>query len=567
MTRAPHPDIELANGRIKIAADLNVLSKRALNERYVVSLYEEKACGKCPELSNRHCSMCDQCPAFTGRYTFIGKEKIKGRDYLTLPLADYRTVHRALDKGGHLEDHEIVDNLSRPKMVNKIKFTGKLFGENAVDEDGNPRANQEELVAKWLAEGRGIIQASPRTGKTVMATNIVCKLGLRTLIMASKIELLQQFRDTFLGAEGRKGVTNAAALEGKSKNRVKVKGRRGGVLPGTVHLVKNLAELEATKADIVLINPQKAITKENRKRFEKVVAGKFGICVVDEVHGANADVYARIISLVKPAHALGLTATPKRKDGRDKLAAFTVGPVVAVSRVVTLAPEVRPVIVKTLPPTNYKLWAKAVGWISRDASRNDEIVNAIFRDLKAGHRSIIVPVMYKDHMRELITRVNKRAIEEGYHRDLAIDLWQGSDRPAALARANNPKRRTVLVAIYSIIREGVDLALPTVVHCAVPMSATSTVGAPMFRQLGFRCATPMKGKKQPIIYVWIDQHITMFASAIRSLFWHEIVPGIKESLYKVDKDSFDRFASAPTASRRTQGSRVRRSGPARQGLW
>jgi hypothetical protein len=55
------------------------------------------------------------------------------------------------------------------------------------------------------------------------------------------------------------------------------------------------------------------------------------------------------------------------------------------------------------------------------------------------------------------------------------------------------------------------------------MSAKPGVGAPMFYQLSHRVSTPKKGKKQPIVRLFVDD-VSASMACFKSLFFREILP-------------------------------------------
>lgn len=378
---------------------------------------------------------------------------------------------------------------------------------------------------------------------TVMAAYIACDLGVRTLWMADRFELLDQAEATFMGDEamGRIAVTNAKKIEDR-------KGKPGFV----VERVKTLKQLAKSTADVVLINPQKAYLERNMKEFAAAVEGKFGLFVGDEIHMANAKRYAQVVSHVDTPYSLGLSATPGRKDSRDKLMSLVVGPVTAISEVATLKPTIHAFFSQAIPKTQYASWTPAIAWVASDKRRNEEIVDLVFKDLSEGHKSILVPVNYKAHMVLLVDMINKRAKALKMKRDLAVGYHrQAPDRPGILKRANGGKQKTVVVAIMSMVKQGIDLKACSSVIMPIPMSANAKEGAPMFRQLSFRCATPLKGKIAPKVTVIVDT-FPMFRGCIRGLFWQEISPRLrgKDALYKMSDETKRKLATMTMPSKK-----------------
>ena len=54
----------------------------------------------------------------------------------------------------------------------------------------------------------------------------------------------------------------------------------------------------------------------------------FGLAIFDECHHLGAEVFHRSMSKVASKYMLGLSATPKRKDGLTKVFEWYIGPIV-----------------------------------------------------------------------------------------------------------------------------------------------------------------------------------------------------------------------------------------------
>lgn len=514
-------------GRVYISQDAVPLKR--IKKRYHVELYNEEACAKCDNLPNRPNLLCEQCPAYGGNYKLWSKTNRGGHDYWVLPIGDIQYIKNKLipDRS----DFDIKVALPAPKFDNPIRFTGRLYNERDRDEHGNPRVNQQEVCETWLKHKNGAIKAQPRSGKTVMAVYCACELGVKTLIIAHQYELLNQFRETFVGSETshRRAMTNVAQLEKKNRKPI-------------FKIIEKMSDFDQNY-DIAAITYQSFI--RDFSRIKQYVNGRFGLLIVDEYHQANADAYCRTTYDLNMPYRLSLSATDKRKDGREVIAERLMGPVVAESKAFSLLPEISTFACPVIPSYNYKSWQGALKWVSNDPDVAKEVVKAVFRDLRDGHTSIIIPVYHKAHMNLLEGMINQQAKManskrgEKWPKNLAVCLHGQANRKSVLERVDSGKP-TVLVAIISMIKQGIDMRLPTKMHCLIPMSANYQAGAPMFRQLSYRCCTPFPGKRQPEITMWIYD-IGLFCGITNGLFWNEIVPGLKREnmLYKLTPGTFE----------------------------
>jgi superfamily II DNA or RNA helicase len=156
-----------------------------------------------------------------------------------------------------------------------------------------PRPYQEEAVEAWLRnEGRGVIVLPTGAGKTVVALMIAARLGVRTLVVAPTIDLLQQWRN------------GLAERLGYPLDEV-------GIVGGGKRTIRDLT----------------VITYDSAAMPHRRLDG-FGLLIVDEVHHLPARAYRTIAAKVNAPFRLGLSATPERSDDGHEILPDLVGPVV-----------------------------------------------------------------------------------------------------------------------------------------------------------------------------------------------------------------------------------------------
>jgi hypothetical protein len=527
----------------KMRIPKSALPAKTIKVRYDKHVYLEAKCEKCENLPDRHNEACDDCPAFVGHYRFFSKEEAKNGVW-ALPQGDLLALKSKLEK---TYDHvKVVDKRIRVPFSNKIRFTGTLFKKGDVYPNGSPAPDQERVVTKWLSKGTGAIQAAPRTGKTVMATYLYCELGMKTVIIANQKEFLKQFYETATGmqvpkfrgdkrignyepSKGRKSQTNIHALQLKTDKEI-------------IRFVDKFSQLENAEEDydVILITYQALL--RDPTRIVKYLNGKYSFCIVDEEHQGSAEGYLKVLARLNMAARCSLSATTERKDLRSTFGRLILGPVVARSTTNALVPQV--IMQKTgfdIQPA-LKSWPGSFKRLVFDKNRNKLIVDTVFKDLRDGHKVIIIPVDYTSHMEGLVKMINKRAetyfekLDEDWPIELAKSFWSKSDRDAILKWVDSTKwdcpnpnvskkeRGTaprVLVAIRSMIKQGVDMSRPTALYSVLPLSATQKTGAPLFYQMANRVCTPVPNKKNPIVRVFVDE-VGMFKGCANGLFWNEI---------------------------------------------
>lgn len=150
------------------------------------------------------------------------------------------------------------------------------------------RPYQDECVERVLAVyrqqpqgGKALIVLPTGGGKTIVFTEIARQLGLTTLIIAHRQELLQQAADKFRMVDPTAVIGQVGA------------GRHEYGAPITVASVQTISRPEHLKA---------------LRRFG------YDLVIIDECHHSTADGYQAVLDVLSDAFVLGVTATPDRLD-------------------------------------------------------------------------------------------------------------------------------------------------------------------------------------------------------------------------------------------------------------
>jgi superfamily II DNA or RNA helicase len=153
---------------------------------------------------------------------------------------------------------------------------------------------QSAAVEAMMAHDEGVLVAPPGTGKTVMACAAIARRGVSTLILVHRKQLLDQWSDRlqhFLGL---------------SKNEIHVLGKaRYPDAPVALGMFPTLARSECPEP----------------------LLAKYGHVIIDECHHVPAASFEAAMKRCTARYILGLTATPNRKDGLQKILFFQCGPI------------------------------------------------------------------------------------------------------------------------------------------------------------------------------------------------------------------------------------------------
>ena len=137
---------------------------------------------------------------------------------------------------------------------------------------------------------------------------MLCTLAKKTLIVVHKEFLLEQWKERIqeFAPSARIGLIKAKVIDVENK-------------------------------DIVLASLQSLSMKD----YDECVFDEFGCVVIDETHHAGAEVFSKALKKVNFKYAIGLTATPKRKDGLTKVFKWYLGDIAYESKKVKDSVEVR----------------------------------------------------------------------------------------------------------------------------------------------------------------------------------------------------------------------------------
>ncbi len=225
-------------------------------------------------------------------------------------------------------------------------------------------------------------------GKTLFAIYLACKIGLKTIVFAHRLIIIDQWSKSIVKACG-EGVK--------------------------IQVVNATCKIDPD-ADFYIINAVN-VPKRNRFDFSHV-----GTLIGDEAHTLCTEKFSKAFGYVQPKYAIGLTATPVRSDGKDRIIELFFGPGIIYKPLRSLFNTYllptgfspRPKDIKT---ENGDLnWNAVLDIQARSRMRNELLVDVIryFAD-----RNILVPCKRKSHADLLVASLKK------YGED--VDSYMGSD--------------------------------------------------------------------------------------------------------------------------------------------
>lgn len=458
---------------------------------------DEVACERCEYFAERVCDVCESCPNYGGRL-ILHSQVIRGDNtYIRLPYGVQKFVSKLYENEVTFVSKNKLTKVSAP-----FEFTGGL------------RDYQKLACKETVKKLSGVLKSAPRTGKTVMGAAICAKLGYKTLIIAQQHEWLDNFKETFIGSETQKALTNIK----KSK-------------------IGNARKLEDfIKYDVCLVTYQLFISPKGQELLEKIKSF-FPLVIIDEVQTANANVFAAVISKLHFERCYGLSGTPQRKDNREWIIDKLLGPIIHETTVEKLVPRIE--VTKTnLGGAVPKTWTYLVKRIEEDPERLKLIAKQAIRDVKLGHQ-VLIPFTRVAVVRALTQAIN---IESGSNIAASFYGEQSKEERKKVIDLARDYKIKVIVGNIRLLSTGVNIPRASCLYECTPSS-----NGPKAEQRFSRILTPMEGKPEPVIRYFLDE-LSVRKTCIASEFFKTLLPMFRPKMSESVKTQFYAYMNRKTNS-------------------
>ncbi len=352
--------------------------------------------------------------------------------------------------------------LESPKKLYLPRFYAlKKFGIPTMDlmEEGDPinisfngdlREEQKPIEEVYLnnakKHGGGIISIRCGGGKTVLALHIISVLKKKTIVVVHKDFLMTQWRDRILEFL-------PTARIGK--------------------IQQNTVDIE--DKDIVLAMVQSLSMKE----YDEDTFNSFGLAVFDECHHLGAEVFSKSMRKVASKYMLGLSATPKRKDGLSKVFEWFMGDIVYLQKKKNEDYAEVQLVECQFSDEKYNMvelnfrkepcMPKMINNICDYYPRTELIVSLVkkYHDEK---RSILILSDRREHLNQLANMIHKFS---------STGFYVGGMKPDELRES---QEKDVILATFSMASEGMDIPKLNTVFLASPKSDVEQSVGRVFRQ-------------------------------------------------------------------------------------
>lgn len=231
--------------------------------------------------------------------------------------------------------------------------------------------------------------------------------------------------------------------------------------------------------------------------------------IVDECHHAASDTISNVLKEVKAKYVYGVTATPKRGDGLEKINYMLIGPIrhsytaKEKAKAQGIAHLVYPCFTPTVAPRGVlkeKMHPNEAYDIIRNNEVRDELIVADIKECISAGRTPVVLSRYKEHSEKLYECLKNCAD----HVFLMTGNNSKKEHKKILEQLQkiNEKETLILIATGSLIGEGFDYPRLDTLFMAMPVSFESIV-----TQYAGRLNRDYDGKENVIVYDYVDTHI------------------------------------------------------------
>ena len=415
----------------------------------------------------------------TARWIYLGKDHLSG--YIQIPRGLQDELWENIKQADI--DYEMEDERQQGRKIN-VDFKGEL------------RPEQDKALKELIRYDNGILHAETAFGKTVVSSAIIAQKKVNTLIILESSALIEHWKEAlgrFLNID-----EELPTYETKT-GRVRKRKSLIGTLQGA----------NDSMTGIIDIAMAGSLCKKGEYHN---LLNEYGLVLVDECHHSASETIANVLKEVKAKYVYGVTATPKRGDGLEKINYMLIGPIRYSYTAKEKAKEqgiqhlVYPRFTRTVPPrgviTDKMHPNEAYEIIHNNDVRDEQIIEDVKNCVAAG-RTPVVLSRYKDHSEKFYERLKNYADHvflmtgnnsKKEHRKILEQMHQ-VDKNESL----------ILIATGSLVGEGFDFPRLDTLFMATPVSFRGVV-----EQYAGRLNRDYAGKENVIIYDYVDNHIPMF---------------------------------------------------------
>ena len=355
----------------------------------------------------------------------------------------------------------------------QINVIDKRFSGKEIDVafHGDLREKQLKAVEELLAVSNGILHANTAFGKTVTAIALIAERKVNTLIIVDRVSLLNQWCErlsVFLNIPKQE----IGVIGGGKKN----------------------------PTGIIDVAVSQSLYRDNK--VSELVKG-YGQIICDECHHVSAVGFEQIMKNSPAKYKYGLTATLKRKDGKERIVLMQLGPVrykdlSKISSELMHKVLVQETGISSDDLSNEHTTNELYDCLYINAIRNMQIVMDI-RNCLDENRYPIVLTERKEHIdlleKELSPYVKVYKLHGGLKKKEREGIMD------ELQNISDDVRR-VIIATSKYVGEGFDYPILDTLFLTLPISWSGRI-----KQYAGRLHREYHEKKEVRIYDYVDSRI------------------------------------------------------------
>lgn len=385
--------------------------------------------------------------------------------YLILPRGCYDDAIALLEEQNI--SRVIDDKQQAGHKLSSLKFLGKL------------RKDQSKAVKVMTRYNTGVLHAPTAFGKTVAAIGIINKRKVNTLILTHSRQLLDQWQERL----------NAF-----------LSGTEIGVIGGGKKKPTGLIDIATYQS---LINK-----KDNT--IDTLIQD-YGQIIIDECHHISAPRFEMVLNEVRAKYVLGLTATPERQDGHQKIIFMLAGPIrhkVKPSHGENFEQQVIVNQLEYQPPAQLTdsgkrpHIAEVYRWLTENSERSQRIANDVIVTVSEGKHPLVLT-----ERREHAELVNQLLIENKIE---TVILRGGMSAKERKNTNKNLPEAQVVVATGKYVGEGFDLPRLDTLFLVMPIAWKGSLA-----QYAGRIHRESDGKDCVTIFDYVDLSLPMLERMFR----------------------------------------------------
>ena len=337
---------------------------------------------------------------------------------------------------------------------------------------------QEEAVQRMLAVKGGVLKASAGSGKTQIGIELIKRLGLNTLWLCGKTDLLNQTVERIH----------------KLYPAISV----GTITDGSVKMVTNGITVSTVQT---LVNVDRDLYRD-----------KFDVVVVDECHAvvstpSDMKMFGKVVESIAARYKFGLTATPNRSDTLIKSMYAILGcspegkfePMFEIEKSKTNTLTAKHIKFDLDTPWSYEClnedgtfnYMALVEYLGQNEDRNVAIVNNVIKVMDKHKKQLVLC-----NRIDQCETINQMLVDRGIESVLLVGSVTKKNRKQILSME---RPWNVVVATTSLCKEGLDLPELSCLHWAMVIGdKTATI------QSAGRVERVFEGKPEPEIYDYVD---------------------------------------------------------------